>query len=657
MKKIFITLMFFLLMSQIIIAEDASYYANLLTSQLSSENVQYAILKDGQIIASGVSGSDVTKNTIYPIASISKMYTTAAIMKLVDENKINLDNFVTDYIPTFTMLDPRYKDITIRMLLNHSSGLMGDSLSNALMYGGKINSDNLLFRLSSARLKSDPGEFSVYSNDGYAILEKVIEFVTQQTYEEYLRSAFLDPLNLKQTYFSTENISGLPIVNASKSLYLGDMTRPKPELYSYVGVGGILATAQDVCKFMHIFLSDTILSEHSVETTKYPEYLRGIWHANPYANLAFGLGWDNVNVDPFYDVGLQILLKNGDLLGAHGTVVAIPNLDAIICVLSTGGYGVYNQMVALELTYNILCDHGYYVDLSLDTSLVNKFSTNSSSLVHYSGVYANFYTDYTIKISSNGLLTISSNQFDIPPTILYYKGNGTFISPTNKYSVKFIQESNGHIYLESNNLIYIGLVPIYHSQYELVKLHSSPTLLNYEQAWLTRAGSKYYLVSEYYPSILYTAQPFFVLPSQSSIPGYLGPYKIIDEKNAINIVQIPQNNGRNISDLKIQLIDNIEYLHFNNNIYISEQNINILSKNINEVVIGSDGYAQWFFTSDYSDYIDVTIHGPGTFNLYNSNGDCLYSSYLEFKPNPISLDNIEKIMFVGDPGTKFQLKS
>ena len=65
----------------------------------------------------------VSQERIYCIASVSKMYSTLAVMQLVDEGKVELDAPVTKYVPDFKMDDERYKDITVRMLMNHTSGI------------------------------------------------------------------------------------------------------------------------------------------------------------------------------------------------------------------------------------------------------------------------------------------------------------------------------------------------------------------------------------------------------------------------------------------------------------------------------------------------------------------------------------------------------
>ena len=94
-----------------------------LTIPLSAVIVSGNVVNAASSAASGTDSSDYILN----IGSVSKMYVTAAVMQLVDQGKVELDAPVTDYIPDFKLADERYKDITVRMLMNHTSGLMGSS--------------------------------------------------------------------------------------------------------------------------------------------------------------------------------------------------------------------------------------------------------------------------------------------------------------------------------------------------------------------------------------------------------------------------------------------------------------------------------------------------------------------------------------------------
>ena len=80
------------------------------------------------------SAQTTTDERVYCLASVSKVYVTAAVMQLVDQGLVDLDAPVTEYIPDFTMADPRYTQITVRMLMNHTSGIMGSTAIDMSLY-------------------------------------------------------------------------------------------------------------------------------------------------------------------------------------------------------------------------------------------------------------------------------------------------------------------------------------------------------------------------------------------------------------------------------------------------------------------------------------------------------------------------------------------
>ncbi|MBQ1849757.1 MAG: beta-lactamase family protein, partial [Lachnospiraceae bacterium] len=106
-------------------------------------------------------------DTVYCVGSVSKVYVTLTVMQLVDQGKVELDAPVTDYLPDFKMADERYKDITVRMLMNHTSGLMGTSAKSIFLLndteGGR--GEAVLKNIADQRLKADPGAYAAYCND------------------------------------------------------------------------------------------------------------------------------------------------------------------------------------------------------------------------------------------------------------------------------------------------------------------------------------------------------------------------------------------------------------------------------------------------------------------------------------------------------------
>ena len=130
-----------------------------------------AVCAEGELLAGACAGkrgfedSEAQVEDLYNIGSVSKVYTTVAVMKLVQEGKISLDTPVSVYLPDWKLGDERYREITVRMLLNHSSGIPGTNLHDHLVAGeerelfaGKYRNTPEYWR--GVKLRARPGSFS-----------------------------------------------------------------------------------------------------------------------------------------------------------------------------------------------------------------------------------------------------------------------------------------------------------------------------------------------------------------------------------------------------------------------------------------------------------------------------------------------------------------
>ena len=278
-----------------------------------AQSIQYALWQDGEIILTGYAGNysrtenrALTDDILYGVGSVSKTYTAAAVLKLVDEGKVELDAPVTAYLPDFTMADGRYTDITVRMLLNHSSGLPGSTIANGFLLNDPdtLAADTLLEELSSQTLKADPGAFSVYCNDGFTLAELVVEAVSGMDFDDYVRQAILEPAGLEDTWFPGEDFDQSLL---AKTYYGADEPRALPaETVGVHGTGGIYATASDLAAFGGaVFCEDGILSADAIAASMADEYARGIWPEDTEDVVSYGLGWDSVHWYPFAYSGIQ----------------------------------------------------------------------------------------------------------------------------------------------------------------------------------------------------------------------------------------------------------------------------------------------------------------------------------------------------------------
>lgn len=154
----------------------------------------------------GVAGPDgrlVTPQTPFQLASIVKPMTGVAIMQLVEAGKLDLDTPVQHYLPWFRVADETASaQITVRHLLYHTSGLPG-TLGMEYALGGDARPDALEMRaraLRSVPLNRPVGLTYEYSNTGYQLLGLIIQEVSGQPYEGYMRGHLFTPLQMQQTF-------------------------------------------------------------------------------------------------------------------------------------------------------------------------------------------------------------------------------------------------------------------------------------------------------------------------------------------------------------------------------------------------------------------------------------------------------------------------
>lgn len=146
-------------------------------------------------------GQPVTPETLFPIASTTKTMTATAILQLVEQDKVNLDDPVRKYLPWFRTADEQVSGaITIRHLLTHTSGIPENS--HGLIWQDQAIGSSLeagARSLEKVRLQSQPGERSAYNNNGYGLLGLIIEQVSGQDYAAYMQQHIWAPLGMANT--------------------------------------------------------------------------------------------------------------------------------------------------------------------------------------------------------------------------------------------------------------------------------------------------------------------------------------------------------------------------------------------------------------------------------------------------------------------------
>ena len=343
----------------------------------------YAFMQNGKIVCADAIGvidkiknQPITTDCTFNVCSISKIYCTVCVMQLVDEGLIQLEDKVADILPEFTMKDARYKDITVRMCLDHSSGLPGTQWKHfSVSTTSKFDYySEVLNYLSNSTLKADPGTYSTYCNDGFTLAEMVVSKVRNMPYEDVLKKYITEKIGANSTNTTYTINSDYPLVSEGK--------KPK-EYFPIQGAGGITTSMIDLCKFGQIFLEpNSIISEKS------KALMAKSWGTtfleSDLGAIDFGLGWDLVrHHDPDYDFGDGVLAKGGNSMFFSSRLIIVPKYNAVLAFSETHDCGLDVPTTLMRL-FNTYLEPNTYPDYSgiyAHAFGLQKITTIKSSMV------------------------------------------------------------------------------------------------------------------------------------------------------------------------------------------------------------------------------------------------------------------------------------
>ncbi len=254
----------------------------------------------------GFEDSPARVDDLYNVGSVSKIYVTAAVMKLVQEGRISLDEPVRRYLPDWRMADERCGEITVRMLLNHSSGIPGTNLHDHLdleeeeeLYTGKYRNTPAYWQ--TVKLRARPGSFSSYGNDGFDLVAEVVEAVTGKPYIRWLREQITGPAGAFSAGVGRRLAEG-----HVKVACRGD----EPEYYNCFGAGAIHTTVPECAMFGSLFIdSRGVIGQAYLDETRCPQgatFLQGAYDAADYC-----LGWDSLYNRNRIPLGEGAVIKSG----------------------------------------------------------------------------------------------------------------------------------------------------------------------------------------------------------------------------------------------------------------------------------------------------------------------------------------------------------
>lgn len=280
----------------------------------------------------------ISTTTNFRIGSISKLFTSLAIMQLRDKGLVELDIPITEYLPWFSTKDAHLSDdITINNLLHHTSGL--PSRLNAHDIEGSDVSQieqQLNHKLQDIHLVDSPGERYEYSNMNFDLLQLIIEKVTNIPFPDYMYENIFHPLAMNRTTFSTHDT--LPNVATGHRYIWGNIHSFHEQIsYASLGSAGLSTNAEDLGKYISFLLgqssnlSSSVLHSSSLSEMQQPAIFDGsIWH---------GHGWD---------ITTSTIEKTGGLPGFTSNLIIFPKRSYGFVLLSNS-----KQNITDETNFNI----------------------------------------------------------------------------------------------------------------------------------------------------------------------------------------------------------------------------------------------------------------------------------------------------------------
>lgn len=234
--------------------------------------------------------SPVTPASVMAVASLSKSFTAAAVMQLVVQGAVSLDAPVRQYLPEFKAIDPRASRITVRQLLNHSSGLTFESLRGANTRGRSPLHRSLEERaawLGGATLRAEPGTETTYDNFGYALLARLVERVSGKAFADYLRDSVFVPLGMRATrsFLTTRDAVTVP-TGHTMMFGIPVQWQMPPDLVA--GAGGVASSANDLARWL---LLQTTNGRTSTGTQLLPAEVMAAMHTASSPGSDYGFGW------------------------------------------------------------------------------------------------------------------------------------------------------------------------------------------------------------------------------------------------------------------------------------------------------------------------------------------------------------------------------
>ena len=301
---------------------------------LGVERKGQLVLKKGYGKANLETGAPVTADTVFNIVSVTKAFTAAAIIQLAENGKLNVDDKLSKFIPTF----PRGNEVTLRQLLTHTSGIHDWASPDFHLNKVGTTPQALVNYIAGQKPLYDfgPGTEWRYSNAGYSLLGYVVEKASGQPYADYMAQNIFAKAGMQNTAIDRN----VDVVNGRASPYIPDAAAPSGFVngvyvdWSLPWAGGaIRTTVPDVARYFSAFHSGRIVSAAAVERMMAPHYLKNGKPA-PLPGAAPGTAWNGLGLEVRNVHGHKTVTQGGNFPGWDAQIRTFVDEDVRIIMLA-----------------------------------------------------------------------------------------------------------------------------------------------------------------------------------------------------------------------------------------------------------------------------------------------------------------------------------
>lgn len=575
-------------------------------------------------------GTAASTDTLFCIGSCSKVLATIAVMVLVDRGLARLDEPLVTYLPGFRMASPGYTQVTVRMLLNHSSGFPGFDFRGAMTTAPNPDyAAQALQTLAQARLKHAPGEMSVYCNDGFTLVELLVLALTGKTYPQFVTEEILAPLGMVRSRYATEL---LPTGSFAPG-YDGDTPLPQ-EFVNLYGSGGLYTTPTEMAALARLLLNQGMFEgQRLLSAQSIAEMARDQTVNQPLRPVAmtdgYGLGWDGVRQDGLAAAGVTAWHKNGGTLIYGSDFYVLPGEG--LALLITGTSTTYHPgALAERILLGALVERGRLAALpgKLTATPSSALTASDAQLAQMAGVYASGDSIYRLQPQADRTVRMSkyaAGAWDDNASLLKMRDDGRFASdaaPIVSFQPVLAQ---GQRYLTRRAPSGMG-----HYLFEYPFLQQLGARTSLSAAWQDRLGRRWLAVNEPADSLgLLFSGPVLTLSDVPGLPGYIvtnadaiGKQNQIADAStsdslALMCLKLPFALGRDLDDVVIFPRAGEEWVRVGSSVFRPETSVAPLAVGASTLQIGAEGHAEWRSIADSAHAQTIALTGATAWRLYD----------------------------------------